>query len=235
MAGFPAKLKDWEELLCRAYLQVSGSGNLLPITSFEITSHRLAQISIDRTDDESAKQALAAFKGAFSINKIRLAFENGWYEAMPDLPGCFSYLALTLLVENALDDQNKGAGAFRDKLSTFLDSDHQFVEITGIAEMWRRLEKWLRERAATYDDYRVLQLPDAKSWVQIGYTKRLAFPAKNDIIFGRRVLKKHEKILDHPSKLISLFENRSKKAPASKGLPTHSAPSKKNIIEETER
>lgn len=137
---------------------------------------------------------------------------------MTDLPGCFAYLSLTLLVENALEDENEGSGQFRHKLAAFLDSDQQFVELTGIAAMWRKLEGWLKKRASEAGDYRLLQLPDAKKMVQIGYTKRLTFPAKRDITFGRHLLQGQPSILERPLELIGLFEKPVEKNRTSIGL-----------------
>jgi hypothetical protein len=197
---------EWERALCRRFLSAEGD-DAGPIRSFELTP---ATLSASRPglflDDNSA---VASFRNAMRFEDICSAVEHAEYRRLDEegLPGCFTYLALTLYVDSLMEEDAGNEGAFRAKLASFLDADRSFSNLSGIAKMWVELQSWLEARAGKDGSYRQLVLPNAGGWKQIGYTARLSFPSRRDKGFLRRFLQKYRDPLASPAAFIANFRN----------------------------
>jgi hypothetical protein len=141
------------------------------------------------------------------LERIYAALEHGRYQRLDSagLPGCFTYLALTLFVDSLIEDGLVTLGAFRSKLSGFLDVDRSFSNLTGIAEMWRELKSWLDEKAAKGEPFRRLLLPDPGSMTHIGYTARLSFPSRRDKRVMETFLEENPKLVASPTAFLGKF------------------------------
>src|SRR5262245_14855937 len=184
-ADLPTCLSDWEEALTRRFLTAAGEG-VGPIRSFDISPETLALAA--RADPSAGVQAVASFKKALLANRWTLysALEDGIFDGklVPDCPGCFAYLALTIFVDSQIGGEDgDGSEEFRPKLAAFLGVDRTFSKLSGVASMWRSLRDWLARQAKAGKPFRKLVLPDDDGWVQIGYSLRLSFPSRRDHTF----------------------------------------------------
>jgi hypothetical protein len=86
--------EEWERALCRHFLSASGD-DASPIRSFEVTAATLAACRPGDVDAEGS------FRAALGLDEVCAAVEHGRYRRLDEigLPGCFSYLALTLFVD----------------------------------------------------------------------------------------------------------------------------------------
>lgn len=180
-SALPASLHDWERLLTRALLRTDG-GNSDAIRSFEITPETLAMHCGLGTDH--AAEAEAAFRRALRADvHLTWCLQRGTFRAPGnEQPNCMAMLALSLLVDSLLDGVYEEKGQYRAKLSEWLGIDRSFMDLRGIATMWKELVAWLDGRVAAGAPFRRLILPTIPvSWTHIGYTRYLSFPTKRDI------------------------------------------------------
>ena len=196
---------EWERALCRHFLSAEG-GNAGPIKSFEVTA---ATLSASRPEFADRHAAVASFRNSMRLDDICSAVEHGVYRSLKEigLPGCFTYLALTLYVDSLMEEDAGNDGAFRAKLASFLHADRAFSNLTGVAQMWVDLNRWLAASAAKDGLYRRLVLPDPGGWTHIGYTARLSFPSRRDKSFLRRFLQENQGLLASPAAFVAEFRN----------------------------
>lgn len=208
--------EEWERALCHYFLSVTGD-DASPIRSFEVTPATLAACRSGRHLDDDA---VRSFRAALDVDDVCAAVEHGQYRRLDEigLPGCFSYLALTLFVDSVIDEGAGDEGAFRAKLSSFLGVDRAFSNLTGVARMWRELRRWLEARVADGEPYRRLVLPDPGAWTHIGYTAYLAFPSRRDKSLLRRFLGDNPDLTTSPAAFLSKFRNEAASPRASVGL-----------------
>lgn len=201
--------EEWERALCHYFLSVSGD-DASPIRSFEVTAATLAACRSGHVDDADA---VRSFRAALHLDDIYSAVEHGCYRRLDEigLPGCFSYLALTLFVDSLIGEEAENDGAFRAKLSSFLGIDRSFSNLTGVAQMWRDLSRWLDAHAAKYGSYRRLVLPDPGAWTHIGYTARLSFPSRRDKNSHAALLTGQSAPLEQSCGLCRQIQKRSRK------------------------
>lgn len=205
----PASQRDWERALVRYFLMVDDSGDASPITSFEVTATTLSNAGLFEGEDAELR-AVASFRYHVCRANLRDALEHEWFPrsaASDDAPGYFAYLCLTLLVASNPDDENKLGGDFHDKLRRFLDVTVGYRSLPGVAIKWRALQDWLDARRSAGLPYRGLVFPAyPPSWVHIGLTRKLAFPAKSDATLLRTFMKSNPDILARPLDFIHRFE-----------------------------
>ncbi len=205
----PANQRDWERALVRRFLMVDESGEASPIMSFEVTAGTLAEAGSFDGEDAKAR-ALASFKFHVCRINLRDALEHNWHPAgaaCDEAPGYFAYLCLTLLVASSSDDEMKLGGDFHEKLRRFLDVTVGFRSLPGVAAKWRDLRAWLEGRRSAGLPYRTLVFPTyPASWVHIGLTRKLAFPAKSDATLLKTFLMANAGILSRPLAFIHRFE-----------------------------
>lgn len=101
----PRSSIDWERALCQHFLLLH-DGDVSPIRSFEITKSTLAE-TCDGDPVDDAEAAFEAFRSAFNSKAAVDALEKGVYRSLEaeGLPGCFGYLALTVLLDGLLDEE----------------------------------------------------------------------------------------------------------------------------------
>ena len=216
----PTSLTDWEEALTRRFLTAEGEG-VGPIRSFDISPETLALAA--GADPSVGDEAVASFRKALLADKWTLysALEDGKYDRklVPDCPGCFAYLALTIYVDSQLDaDDAGGSDEFRPKLAAFLGADRKFSNLSGVASMWRSLRDWLARQAKSGKPFRKLILPDDDGWRQIGYSLRLSFPSRRDHTFLGNFFDQHPGITANERAMLETLRNLVDRSSASPGL-----------------
>jgi hypothetical protein len=205
-ASLPTTYLEWEAVLTRHFLSI-GEGDASPLRSFEVTDLTLTEAA--GFEDEAKDRVVEAFRLAMIDKKQNLvsAFQHGEYRKYSgdEIPGCFGYLALTMLVESMIDPETSGH-EFRPKLKAFLKIDRTFSNLPGINLMWKDLEKWLKVRSLTGLPFRLLELPPEELWRnQIGYSVRLSFPSRRDKVVVQHFLDENEGILASPSEFLGRF------------------------------
>jgi hypothetical protein len=205
-APFPVSYLDWEVVLTRRYLAI-GNGDASDIRSFEVTARTLAE-AIGLDPELGKARSLEAFRSLFVSQERSLveALRHGNYREYSDagVPGCFAYLALTMLVEGQSDPEANGH-EFRPKLETFLGIDRNFAHLSGINSMWIDLRDWLQSQSERGLPFRLLHLPEQDSRVQIGYSVRLSFPSRRDKTVVEKFLDDHNGILNNPLEFLNQF------------------------------
>lgn len=202
----PQTLAEWEHALTNRFLRVQGDGDRLPIRSFEITAETLAQ-ACSQDGIITASAASEAFTTACRQRRdTARALKDGTVNLhVAGTSGFFTFLALTIYIDNALYDDAEGSGAFRAKLAEVLGQS--FSTLKGVEEMWISLRGWLEAKSARDDSYRTLILPERPDkWNNIGLTKRLSFPSKRDLREGRAILQGNFIALEDVRLLIRAFE-----------------------------
>ncbi|WP_442579093.1 hypothetical protein ACSBOB_26795 [Mesorhizobium sp. ASY16-5R] len=180
-SSIPTTLHDWERTLTWALLRAD-DGDSDAIRSFEITPETLAHYC--GLGSEYSNAAEAAFKHALRTDPhLTWCLQHGTYKMHgPEQPNCLAMLALSLLVDSLLDGVYEDKGQYRAKLSEWLNIDRSFMDLRGIATMWRELVAWLDGRIASGAPFRKLILPEIPvTWTHIGYTRYLSFPTKRDL------------------------------------------------------
>ncbi|MDR6710177.1 hypothetical protein J2X73_004582 [Novosphingobium sp. 1748] len=214
----PATLHDWEQVLTQALLHASG-GDSDAIRSFEITPETLAMYCGLGT--EYAIQAEAAFKRALRADvNLMWCLQRGTYRAPTnEQSNRMAMLALSLLVDSLLDGIYEEKGQYRAKLSEWLGIDRSFMDLRGIATMWKELVAWLDERVAAGAPFRRLILPTIPvSWTHIGYTRYLSFPTKRDIRLLTKQIGRNSGAGTDPASLVLQLDPVIRSSVASYGL-----------------
>jgi hypothetical protein len=215
----PQSFVGWEKALCEHFF-ASRDGDVSPICSLEVTPSTLAE-ACGGDPVEQSDEALQAFRSIFNTVDVCDALEHGHYQKLDgvQLPGCISYLSLTLLVDSLIDESIERLGAFRPKLASFLGIERSFSNLTGVADMWRDLQTWLKRESADGKPYRPLLLPShPPSWTHIGYTLRLSFPSRRDKGLMQHFIDDHRGLLADPRAFLEAFRNIAAGNQASFGM-----------------
>jgi hypothetical protein len=205
-AGFPTDYLEWETALTRHFLSI-GEGDASPLRSFEVTDYTLSDAL--GVQHEFREGVVEAFRSTFVTREDRLfdALQHAEYRKYSgdEIPGCFAYLALTMLVEGMIDPDASGH-EFRPKLASFLRTRRTFSNLAGINRMWLELDGWLNVRAREGLPFRTLELPPAEEWRnQIGYSVRLSFPSRKDKSVVQRFLDDNDGVLGSPLMFLDRF------------------------------
>jgi hypothetical protein len=205
-AALPATYLEWETALTRHFLSI-GEGDASPLRSFEVTDFTLTEAAC--IEFELRERVIEAFRSMFAERESSLvaALQHADYRKYSgdDVPGCFTYLALTMLVEGMIDPDASG-NEFRPKLTSFLKLDRTFSNLAGINRMWVDLEKWLKARSQKGLPFRTLELPPREEWrKQIGYSVRLSFPSRKDKAVVQHFLAENEGVLGSPLEFLKRF------------------------------
>lgn len=205
----PASYARWESALTHRFLMVGESGDASPIRSFGITPETLAD-AVGLSGVRAEHSAIASFKTNVCGVGLRDALEHGFYSRLAvtdNQPGYFCYLALTLLVASQRDEDMRLGGDFHEKLRKFLGVSSGYRALPGVAKMWRSLALWLDARHSRGLPFRRLILPPyPPTWVHIGFTRKLAFPAKSDAILLTNFFSSHPDVIHQPLAFIRRFE-----------------------------
>lgn len=218
-AAFPVTYLDWEAVLTRYYLSI-GDGDASALRSFEVTGRTLAE-AVGLDGEAGKNRSLEAFRSLFVQKEGALveALRHGSYRKYPNegVPGCFAYLALTMLVEGRTDPDASGH-EFRPKLVAFLNLDRNFAHLSGINSMWIELRDWLQSQSDNGLPFRTLRLPEPDARVQIGYSVRLSFPSRRDKAVVQRFLDENDGILESPLDFLNRFRRVAEGARPSEDL-----------------
>ncbi|MGM4962986.1 hypothetical protein AB7714_05730 [Tardiphaga sp. 1201_B9_N1_1] len=205
-ADLPTSYLEWETALTRHFLSI-GEGDASPLRSFEVTDYTLSDAL--GVQHELREGVVEAFRSTFVAREDRLfdALQHADYRKFPgdEIPGCFGYLALTMLVEGMIDPDASGH-EFRPKLTSFLRTRRTFSNLAGINRMWLELDEWLNVRARKGLPFRALELPPPEEWrKQIGYSVRLSFPSRKDKSVVQHFLDENDGVLGSPLTLLDRF------------------------------
>jgi hypothetical protein len=184
---------------------IEPDGDASDIHSFEMTRSTLAiACGIDAAQEDEVEGAFrkVLVKDPLLVDMLRHGSQR---LSTDEVPRFFTHLVLTLFIDSLLDGKYSTKGAFRGKLSDWLGIERGFMDLKGIASMWEELVTWLKYRVAAGAPFRHLVLPDPKSWVQIGYTRRLSFPNRRDIRLVERIVQEHGADLDNPAVALNAF------------------------------
>ena len=153
-------MRDWEEVLCHHFLMIRSDGDATPILLLELTPATLAEAC--GRDVSSHADIEAKFRSAFRHESVVVpALERGEFLRLDreGVPGCFTFLALTLYIDSLLDGDYAGIGQYREKLDAWLGFGRSFSRLEGIAAMWEHLAEWLDRRADGGEPFRALFCP----------------------------------------------------------------------------
>lgn len=218
---YPTTLQGWERVLTAFLLRTDGGGNADPIRSFEITPETLAMAC--GLGCEHAEAAEGAFRKALlSDRHLTWCLVNGtWRTPSREVPNCMAMLSLSLLVDSLLDGGYSDQGQYRTKLRQWLGMTNSFMDLRGIATMWKELVAWLDQRVEEGLPYRRLELPAIPAtWTHIGYTRYLSFPTRRDLRTLQRVLARNRDAANDPIRLIRILDPVVRSSDVSYGLKT---------------
>jgi len=198
-------LDGWESKLIDYFLRFSADGDAQDIRWFEVTPSTLAAALADSSIN--ANEVEEEFRTCMSkIRDLPQRLEYGMIEKSTcRAPGFFTYLVMTLLISSQFDAQ-KECNDFRLKLQNWLQTTHNFQNLSGVNQMWEALADWLNQRIQEGESYRRLVLPPRDGWVQIGHTLRLAFPNKADLRLMSECLESYPQAASNPRHLIDYFQ-----------------------------
>jgi hypothetical protein len=215
----PSTIPTWEAVLVEQFLRIGADGDASPLRSFEITAETLA--SALRIEAVTPDEAIAALQSA-ALADVNLwsALSTGRRRApTATSPNCFTYLAITLLIDTLLEGHYSEQGQFRDRLRSWLGTTRSMMQLSGVATMWRELAAWLDARVAAGERFRRLVLPDPpRTWTQIGYTRCLSFPTRADVGFLKRVMARFRHGESDPPRLIRAIDSAIHCGDASWGM-----------------
>jgi hypothetical protein len=204
--ALPNTYLEWETVLTRHFLSI-GEGDASPLRSFEMTDFTLTEAA--GLEWELRERVVEAFRSMLAERESSLvaALQHAEYRRYSgdDVPGCFTYLALTMLVEGMIDPDASG-NEFRPKLTSFLKLDRAFSNLAGINRMWVDLGEWLKVRSQKGLPFRTLELPPEEDWrKQIGFSVRLSFPSRKDKSVVQHFLAENPGVLGSPLEFLDRF------------------------------
>jgi hypothetical protein len=197
----------WENelLLSRHYLGSDGALGAAPLRYIDATDGELAR-ALHADDPEEARRQ---FVRSFDPYIVRDVFREGAVITAPsdlDAPGYFQYLILTCVVAS-MATETSSLGDFRLRLAEQLGGKVQFVGLAGIAVLWERLSRWCAARRNAGNPIREIQLSDPGSWVQIGHSLKITFPARRELERMARIFGESGVDLSRPKSIVRTVQN----------------------------
>lgn len=219
-SAFPAPITWWETVLVERFLRIGADEDASPIRSLEITAETIAAAA--GMQGVAPQRVETAFRAALLADRnLWSALREGRHRsATADVPNCFAYLAMTLLIDTLLQGDYSQQGQFRDRLRNWLGTTRSLMQLSGVAAMWRSLAVWLDNKADQGEPYRRLVLPPPRGWTHIGYTRRLSFPTRVDLRFLERVTADFHSSAPDPPRLIRAVDAAINLRGASWGMQT---------------
>ncbi len=174
---------DWGERLLAHFFGRSRGGG--PVAHLVVTDEELVRVVGIPTSDpkEVTDRFVEVLKNSTGrntdkpLNWLEKAGQNREHPKY-----YFAFLVHSCLIATGSDDPDEGSFIARldDALKPIVVGDYAVL-----AELWRELREWLDSRGSTF---RPLHLPDQGGWNRIGYTVKLAFPKRNDLLKLRECL-----------------------------------------------
>jgi hypothetical protein len=170
-----------EEALTRHYLRTDGKSGTGPLRFLDATPAELARAL--SWSNGRPEEILAQFYSSFHTHYVRQALQDGIAMQAPAGvagSGWFKYLVLTCAIVCTSDEISQ-FGDFRKRLTEQLGLPTVPQDLAGIATLWERLVIWIDGKRAAGEPYRSIVLPDPGHMSHIGYSRRIAFPARHDL------------------------------------------------------
>ena len=174
---------DWNAALLRHFFVTKGE-TVRPVVRLLVTPDELSRVVGETT--ENAELVRDAFLMAIRCpaKKFRRFLStdvlDNWNEE-EDLPPFFVYLIFTCFAASGFDENVVEEGNFRERIRTLLGHPSH-SSLPDLAALWRCFQDWLDKQIDKGAAYRPLRLPDHGHMVRIGYSVRLAFPRRKDLI-----------------------------------------------------
>lgn len=169
-------LHQWSQAFFRHFFEYEEEDT--PVTRLVITDATWSSVTGDTST--SPAQIQQAFLDQFPRTRRELNCHLSSQALNLSLDDYFPYLILTCLVSAASEDDAE-AGQFPIRLYELLrmqgDSPLPF---DGLGDVWKQLAAQLITGHNQGRPWRKLVLPNPGIEVRIGYSKRLAFPSRND-------------------------------------------------------
>lgn len=175
--------EQWNHAL---FLHYFGSNDDdLPVSRLRVTPEELARaIGADPTAaGEVEKKFVSILKTTPTRIRERLGGKLGSFSPPYDQPPRAAiYLLFTCYVASASEEMRDEAD-FRRRLGIILNHPlGTSYQLEGLGEMWIHLRDWLTHARNAGQAWRELVLPDPGRMVRIGFTLRLAFPQRRDLL-----------------------------------------------------
>lgn len=180
-AAAVAPFWKYELALTRHYLGAEGPEGATKLEYIDASEREIAR-ALGRPDAE-AEEAMNGFLGVFQHAGLVEALRHGRAPRVPaglHVMGWFNYLLLSCHAA-ALSPSVAHSDRFRDRLQARLGLEQGLSELSGLATLWERAERWCRHRHGLGEPIRLISLPDPGNMSQIGYTVRIAFPSRLDL------------------------------------------------------
>lgn len=170
-------LRQWSQALFRHFFEYEDEDT--PVTRLVITDATWSTVTGDASTLPAEIQQ--AFLDQFPRTRRELNRHLSSEAIQLPLHDLFPYLILTCLVA-AVSEEVTEAGQFRQRLTDMLETwDFAPLPLTGFGKVWEEFRKRLEVGRNQGYPWRQLKLPaDCGRETLIGYSKRLAFPSRND-------------------------------------------------------
>jgi len=213
-------IDEWERALTELLLMIGEGGDASPIRSFEVGFEELGK-ALKIAGRMADGDPINLFKASVCNDATFDVLRSGGALRPPgsDVPGVFAYLVLTLVVAGQAGEDLSLSGAYRAKLSDFSGAARSFADLSGVHRMWLGLERWLEQKKNLGLPYRQLVLPKIpEGWNHIGYTLKLAFPARWDETLLTRFLAGKRELIGDVRRFTAEFAPHVERASASSGM-----------------
>jgi hypothetical protein len=174
----------WSEALLEHFFLDDGTS--APVNRLLVTAEELQKVTADdRAEPARVHDAfLASVRRPPSEIRNRalstMWLRGGiWTGGTP--PPFFVYLVLTCLAASATGEEVRAEGEFRERLRILLNHPPgTSYPLEDLPKLWEAFAAWVHRRRESGAPLRELILPDPGWMNRIGYSLRLAFPARRD-------------------------------------------------------
>lgn len=194
---------EWDSALFLHFF-FDSEGTSVPVRTLSVTQETLVFVTGDHgaVPEEVKSSFLKAVGNDPSVIRYHLSpsrYHGSVRWLLEEPPHFFRYLILTCFVASASDGAVSEVGNFRDRMRILLGNDESVsYGLDGLNQTWLLLKIWLDHHRSKGATYRGLELPDPGHMVLIGYSIRLAFPKRRDLIKLIEILA-DAKLEDDPS------------------------------------
>ena len=196
---------DWNEALFLHFFHDS-DGEDRTVHRIPVTPDELVKAVYDSGADthEIQKTFLGVVRTSSHIDFDRrlsgypIDPKTGWKSSTT--PPFFVELAFSCLVASPSEGEIRNVGDFRNRLAMLLGHDVSVANysLKRLPYLWRAFSRWLDWRRSIGEPYRRLELPPLDWRTLIGYSIKLSFPSRKDLITLTKVLSKGGIEVDPP-------------------------------------